>query len=98
MYHLTLQQYDALKSYFLSEGRYSLIVVALCDYNVHRRTAPTFDRLKDVFSKPITEIYINPLCKQLLTLTLSTRMPYWTSWPDNTDAVAVQLDKMIINA
>ena len=31
-------------------------------------------------------------------LTLSTGMPYWTSWPDNADAVAVQLDKMIINA
>ena len=33
-----------------------------------------------------------------LKLTLSTRMPHWTSWPDNADAVAVQLDKMIINA
>ena len=32
------------------------------------------------------------------SLTLSTRMLYWTSWPDNTDAVAFQLDKMIINA
>ena len=30
-------------------------------------------------------------------LTLSTRMPYGTSWPDDSDAVAVQLDKMIIN-
>ena len=30
-----------------------------------------------------------------LKLTLST---YGTSWPDNADAVAVQLDKMIINA
>ena len=27
-----------------------------------------------------------------------TRMLYWTSWPDNADAVAVQLDMMIINA
>ena len=27
-----------------------------------------------------------------------TSMLYWTSWPDNTDAVVVQLDKMIINA
>ena len=33
-----------------------------------------------------------------LLLTLSTCMPYGTSWPDNADAVAVQLDKMIINA
>ena len=31
-------------------------------------------------------------------LTLSMRMLYWTSWPDNADAVALQLDKMIINA
>ena len=35
---------------------------------------------------------------KLISLTLSTRMPYWTSWPDNGDAVAVPLDKMIINA
>ena len=35
--------------------------------------------------------------KQVI-LTLSTCMPYGTSWPDNADAVAVQLDKMIINA
>ena len=30
-------------------------------------------------------------------LTLSTHMLYWSSWPDNKGAVAVQLDKMIIN-
>ena len=34
----------------------------------------------------------------ILYLTLSTRMPYGTSWPDNADAVTLQLDKMIINA
>ena len=33
---------------------------------------------------------------RLLSLTLSTRMLYWTSWPENADAVAVQLNKMII--
>ena len=29
-------------------------------------------------------------------LTLSMSILYWTSWPDNTDAIAVQLVKMII--
>ena len=29
---------------------------------------------------------------------LNVHMLYWTSWPDNMGAVAVQLDKMIINA
>ena len=28
----------------------------------------------------------------------STPMLYWTTWPDTKDAVAVQLDKTIINA
>ena len=33
----------------------------------------------------------------MIILTLSMHMQYGTSWPDNADAVAVQLDKMIIS-
>ena len=56
------------------------------------------DKAWSLFLDPRIEQAICRLVGANRTLTLSTRMPYWTSWPDNTDAVAVQLDKMIINA
>lgn len=53
-----LQQYDALKSYFLSEGRCFIMASYSCNNYTYmlEDSTPRFQRLKDVFSKPMTEI------------------------------------------
>ena len=56
-----LQQYSALRSYFLSEGITIIILLMLCTvlclFILDPESLARFERLKAAFSKPITEIY-----------------------------------------
>ena len=58
---LFIEQYSALKSYFLSEGLWQKICcnrLFIISLYYAGATAPRFDRLQLAFTKPMTEIYL----------------------------------------